>query len=197
MLQGMGTMDGTQKRKPVVLVGSHEKLVVVTKLTDMVAPWLMDAKAQGPSLQAAVDRYQKVYSDMFRGHTCIEKRKAAMTAALELYISLVAERLYVDDHWLSKTPELPKDQANKGFSVAAAYHQDIAKTYLVEEARLKRVYDEFGSPESLELASIASDHAKKHLSYAGDMLRMALGQKPVEIGDEFGEFTKTLERLLG
>lgn len=156
------------------------------------ASWLKDAKAHGPALQAAIDRYMKVYSEMDRApvvYTCIDMRQGAMAAAIEVYASVVADQQ-------SREVDAAMSPAAKGLLVAASYHFDMQKTYMVEAARLELVHKMHGDEESLELSKVAMDHAKSHSESASDMLRMATGEKPEHIDDAFGEFEKTRTRIL-
>jgi hypothetical protein len=180
-------------------MGDHEASMAALLAASMAEPWVRDAKAHGPAVQAAVDRYMKVYSEMQRapvvGNTCIVMRQGAMTAAIELYGSLVAEQ-QLRDSKITEEKQASRGDPAKGLSVAAAYHNALAKEYMIEESRLKRVFDEFGDEESLELAKVALEHVQTHLGYAQDMLWMAMGEKPQKIDDPFGEFAKTVARLL-
>jgi hypothetical protein len=181
-------------------VGTHESVQASNQALSLAEPWIRDAKAHGPALQAAIDRYQKVYGEMQQarvmGNTCIVMRQGAMKAAIELYGTLVAEQYLRDNPVTSEKQSSPGNPVTKGFSVAAAYHNTLAKEYMVEEARLKRVFDEFGDAESLELAKVALVHVQMHLGFAQDMLWMAMGEKPQKLDDPFGEFAKTMARLM-
>ena len=191
--------SASEKGVPVMVVGEHVAPMEASQVASLAEPWIRDAKAHGPALQAAIDRYQKVYSKMQwprAGNTCIVMRQGAMTAAIELYGSLVAEQQLRDGAVTGKKQSSPGNPVNKGFSVAAAYHNTIAKEYMVEESRLKRIFDEYGDAESLELAKVALEHVQMHLGFAQDMLWMAMGEKPQKIDDPFGEFAKTVARLL-
>lgn len=163
------------------------------------ASWLKDAKAHGPALQAAIDRYLKVYSEMDRApvvYTCIDMRQGAMAAAIEVYASLVADQQSREGQ-VDLSADLPTPApAAKGLLLAASYHFDMQKDYMVEAARLELVYKMHGDEESLELSKIAMDHAKSHSGSASDMLRMAMGEKPEHLDDAFGNFAKTRARIL-
>lgn len=178
---------------PIIVAGDHKVAMAALLPASLAEPWVRDAKAHGPAVQAAVDRYQKVYSTT--PYTCIDKRQAAMTAAIELYCSLVAERLCIAGDETSKQPS-PAAEASKGLRVAAEYHRHQAQTYLEEEARLLRIYESHGDKECREMATDASDKAKTHLDAAGDMLRMALGNKPEWLDDAFGAFERAKAKIL-
>lgn len=202
LLNELKTSQGqfAKEAPPVLVVGYHESTLQAIKLTDMAKPWVMDASLRGPALQAAACRYRKVFHDMGgpnSSSTCIEKAEAAMTAAIELYASLVAELQYRDDHENSNKRPSAAAESGKGLCVAAEYHQHQAKTYMEEEARLLRIYESHGDMECREMARDASDKAKTHLNAAGDMLRMALGQKPEWLDDAFGAFEKAKAKILG
>lgn len=199
--QGLNIPQGTSKKAiPVMVTGDYVASMTASQVSSLAEPWVRDAKAHGPALQAAIDRYQKVYSEMQQapvvGNTCIVMRQGAMTAAIELYGSLVAEQQLRDSTATSKKQSSPGNPATKGFSVAAAYHNTLAKDYMVEESRLRRIFDEHGDEESRELAKIAQEHVQMHLGFAQDMLWMAMGEKPQKIDDPFGDFAKTVAKLL-
>lgn len=194
------SQDNPEKKVPVVAIGDHAAAIVTFKASDVAEPWIRDAKAHGPALKAAIDRYHKVYSEMSRapvaGNTCIVMRQGAMTAAIELYGTLVAEQQLRESSITSEKQPRRGDPVTKGFTVAAAYHNALAKDYMIDEARLRKTYDKFADGESLELAKIAHEHVEMHLGFAQDMLWMAIGEKPRKLDDPFGEFAKTVARLL-
>lgn len=184
---------------PIIVAGDHKVAMAALLPASLAEPWVRDAKAHGSAVQAAVDRYQKVYNGMGRSttsYTCIDKRQAAMTAAIELYCSLVAELLCIAGDETSKKPPSSAAEASKGLRVAAEYHRHQAQTYLEEEARLLRIYESHGDKECREMATDASDKAKTHLDAAGDMLRMALGNKPEWLDDAFGAFERAKAKIL-
>lgn len=163
------------------------------------ASWLKDAKAHGPALQAAIDRYLKVYSEMDRApvvYTCIDMRQGAMAAAIEVYASKVADQQASEVHAALGAESPTPAPAAKAFLVAASYHFAMQKDYMVEAARLELAHKMHGDEESLELSKVALDHAKSHSGSASDMMRMAMGEKPEHIDDAFGEFDKTRARIL-
>lgn len=156
------------------------------------ANWLKDALAHGPALQAAIDRYAQVYSEMQRApvvNTCIESRKGAMAAAIEAYAALVAAQQ-------AKEVKASLSPATKGLLIAASYHLGMEKEFIIDAARLDLVHKTHGDEESLELSKIALSNAKSHSDSASDMARMAIGDDPVHLDDAFGEFDKTSARIL-
>lgn len=156
------------------------------------ANWLKDALAHGPALQAAIDRYGQVYSELQRApvvNTCIEIRKGAMVAAIEAYAAMVADQQ-------AKEVKSPLSPATKGLLLAASYHLGMEKEFIIDAARLELVHKTHGDEESLELSKIALSNAKSHSGSASDMARMANGENPVHLDDAFGEFDKTRARIL-
>jgi hypothetical protein len=202
LLNDLKTSQGqfAKDAPPVMVVGDYERTLQAIKLADLAKPWAMDASSRGPALQAAASRYRKVFHEMGgpnSSSTCIEKAEAAMSAAIELYASLVAELQYIFDHDDSKTRPSPAAEAGKGLCVAAEYHRHQAQTFMEEEGRLIRIYESHGDMESREMAKDASDKAKIHLDAASDMLFMAIGQKPECLDDAFGAFEKARAKILG
>jgi hypothetical protein len=202
LLNDLKTSQGqfAKDKPPVMVVGDYESTLQAIKLADMAEPWMRDAISRGPALQSAASLYRKVFFDMGgpnSSSTCVDKAEAAMTAAIGQYVTLVADLQYRDDHENSRKPPSPAAEASKGLCVAAAYHRHQAHTYMEEEARLLRIYESHGDEQSRELAILASDKAKTHLDCAGDMLRMAIGEKPEWLDDAFGAFEKARAKILG
>jgi hypothetical protein len=194
-----GDLAKPNKASPVMVAGVLEPVLSASKVSSLAEPWIRDAKSHGPALQAAIDRYIKVYGDMGQErkmYTCIDKRQGAMTAAIELYFTLVAEQQPTNNAVAVEEQSAPANPGMKGLLVAVAYHNNLSKAHLDEADRLFLAYEQSNCDESRQLAKIAHDHALKHTMCANDMMRMAMGEKPDLINDPMGEFAKVMARLL-
>lgn len=194
------SQDTPEKKVPVLAIGDRKAAIVTPKASDVAEPWVRDAKAHGPALQAAIDRYNKVYSDMGlerKMHTCIDKRQGAMTAAIELYCTLVAEQQSTSNALTVEDQPAPASPGLKGLLVAVAYHNKLSKACLDEADRLFLAYEDSKCEETRMLAKIAHENSVKHMQCASDMMHMAMGEKPVLIDDPLDEFAMTMARLLG